>query len=259
MTSDSCGVRAGVVGVRPTRVDAVVFDWAGTLTPWFDIDIPGLWKTAAAAVSPERAEALGAALHAAEREVMRKCREEQCSATLEQIFTLAEVPLEQSVMDAYRTAWTPYTYTDRRGRAILAELRARGIKVGVLSNTTWTREWHDGIFERDGVMDLIDAAVYSSELPWTKPHPEAFRTALRVLGDIEPERAVFVGDRLFEDVYGAQAVGMRAVHIPHSNVPVHELGHTNGEPDATVQDLDELLTLVDAWNGHVAAPEPTRP
>jgi putative hydrolase of the HAD superfamily len=41
---------------------------------------------------------------------------------------------------------------------------------------------------------------------------------------------------------------MRAAHIPHSNIPAHELGHTDGDPDATIQDLGELLPLIDAWN-----------
>ena len=31
----------------------------------------------------------------------------------------------------------------------------------MLSNTIWTRDYHRGIFERDGVLDLLDADVYS--------------------------------------------------------------------------------------------------
>jgi putative hydrolase of the HAD superfamily len=230
------------------RVAAVIFDWAGTLTPWCDIDVLEQWTATARAVDPERAEQLGSLLYATERQLLKKCLDEHLSTNLEQIFALAEIPLDPAALAAYFAAWTPYTYTDPHGPGVLAGLRERGIKVGVLSNTTWSREWHESIFERDGLLDLIDAAVYTSEIPWTKPHPEAFRAALRAVGDIEPHRAVFVGDRLFEDVYGARAVGMRTVHIPHSNVPSHERGHTEGEPDATVKDLDELLGLVDSWN-----------
>lgn len=235
------------------RVEAVVFDWAGTLTPWFDIDVPGQWKTITKAMESSRTDELAAALHAAERQLMKRCLHEHTSATLAQIFAHAEIPLDPMVLDAYFTVWTPYTYTDPHVPAVLVGLRERGIKVGVLSNTTWSREWHDQIFERDGVLDLIDASVYSSEIPWVKPHPEAFRTILRALGGAPPERSVFVGDRLFEDIYGATSVGMRAVHIPHSNVPEHELGHISGKPHATLQSLDELLLLVDSWNGATAS------
>jgi putative hydrolase of the HAD superfamily len=232
------------------RVEAVIFDWAGTLTPWFDIDTLGQWTTVARAINPECSEELGTALSAAERLLMKECLNEHSSLTLEQIFALAGIRLEQTVLAAYFAAWTPYTYIDPQGPDVLAGLNKRGIKVGVLSNTTWSREWHDLIFQRDGVLDLIDATVYSSEILWTKPHPEAFNAVLRALGGVKPRRSVFVGDRLFEDVYGARAVGMRTVYIPHSNIPAHELGHTDGEPDAIIQGLNELLPLIDSWEGH---------
>ena len=50
--------------------------------------------------------------------------------------------------------------------------------------------------------------------------------------------AVFVGDRLFDDIWGARNAGMRAVHLPHSDIPAEQVGHTVGEPDAA-QALDE--------------------
>ncbi|WP_432490674.1 HAD family hydrolase, partial [Flavonifractor plautii] len=80
--------------------------------------------------------------------------------------------------------------------------------VGVLSNTIWTRDYHRGIFERDGVLDLIDADVYSSEIAFAKPHVEAFRAAADAV-EVEPQACVYVGDRIFEDVHGSQRAGMR--------------------------------------------------
>jgi putative hydrolase of the HAD superfamily len=97
------------------------------------------------------------------------------------------------------------------------------------------------------VAELIDAAVYTSEIRWTKPHPEAFRAALAAVGETDPARAVFVGDRLWDDVHGAKAVGMRAVLVPHSDIPGFQLGPVAGEPDAVVQRLADLLPLVDSW------------
>jgi putative hydrolase of the HAD superfamily len=64
----------------------------------------------------------------------------------------------------------------------------------------------------------------------------------------DPARCLFVGDRLFDDVWGAQNVGMRAAHIPHSAIPVEQVGHTEGTPDATVHRLSELPDLIDSWN-----------
>ena len=109
------------------------------------------------------------------------------------------------------------------------------------------------MFRRDGLADLIDAAVYTSEIEWTKPHPSAFRAALDAVGAADPQRCVFVGDRPWDDIHGARSVGMRAVLLPHSEIPDFQLGPVEGEPDAVVQRLAELLPLVDAWRAQAPA------
>ena len=126
-------------------------------------------------------------------------------------------------------------------------LRERGLKVGVLSNTTWPAAEHRRIFERDGVHDLIDGAVYSSEIPWAKPHPKAFQAALDAVGVVDPGRAVFVGDRLFDDVFGANRAGLHAVLVPHSNIPVSQTTGVEGVPDAVVHELLDVIALIDGW------------
>ena len=120
-------------------------------------------------------------------------------------------------------------------------------RVGVLSNTIWSRAWHRGIFERDGVLDLVDGDVYTSEIPWTKPSPRAFAAALDAVGATDPARCVYVGDRLFDDVWGAHNAGLRAIHLPHSAIPPEQVGHTEGEPDAVVQTLAEIPEIVRRW------------
>ena len=128
------------------------------------------------------------------------------------------------------------------------ELRRRGLKVGVLSNTIWPRDWHEGFFRRDGVLDLIDGDVYTSEIPWTKPSPDAFRAAMAAVGVTDPARCVYVGDRLFDDVWGAQNAGLRAIHIPHSSIPAAQVGHTEGVPDAVVHRLAEIPDVLAGWS-----------
>ncbi len=130
---------------------------------------------------------------------------------------------------------------------MFTELRARGLKIGVLSNTIWPRAWHRGFFERDGVLDLIDGDVYTSEIPWTKPSPLAFRAAMEAVGVEDPGRCVFVGDRLFDDIWGARQVGMRTIHVPHSDIPRSQVGHSEGEPDAVVERLAHVYDIVAGW------------
>ncbi len=90
-------------------------------------------------------------------------------------------------------------------------LRGRGLRIGLLSNTNWPRTFHEHFLERDGLADLIDARLYTSDLGFVKPHPSVFHEALAAVGVGDASRAVFVGDRPYDDIYGAQQVGMRTV------------------------------------------------
>ena len=117
----------------------------------------------------------------------------------------------------------------------------------MLSNTIWPREQHEAWFARDGVLELIDGAVYSSEIAWAKPHPEAFRAAAAAVR-AEPERVLFVGDRPFEDIHGAAQVGMRTALVPFTVIGDHERGPVQGEADAVLERLLDVLDVVDRWN-----------
>ena len=153
------------------------------------------------------------------------------------------VTVTEAFLDSYVRAWEPHTFTDPDVPELLAYLGARDIRVGVLSNTLWPRSWHEEVFRRDGVLDLIDGAVYSSEIDWTKPHPEAFQAAMAAIGVSDPGRCVFVGDRPYDDVHGAQSLGMRAVLVPNSDVPPYP----TAVPDAVIGRLGELRPLIESW------------
>jgi len=64
----------------------------------------------------------------------------------------------------------------------------------------------------------------------------------------DPARAVFVGDRPFDDIHGAKEAGLRAVLVPHSAIPGSQKGHVEGEPDAVFDRLGDVLAVVDRWN-----------
>jgi len=222
----------------------VIFDWGGTLTPWHVIDPAKLWAWVCEPHFPSaEAAEYAAALLAAEAELWQLCKTDQRSATLSQVFELAGVAVTDAVLDSYVRAWEPHTYTDPEASELLAYLGARDIRVGVLSNTMWPRSWHEEIFQRDGVLELIDGAVYTSEIDWTKPHHEAFQAAMAAIGVTDPTRCVFVGDRPYDDVFGAKSIGMRAVLIPNDDVPSYE----SVTPDAVVSRLSELAPLIESW------------
>ena len=237
-------------------VEAVVFDWAGTLTPWHRVDLTEQWVALATVLHAgdgAAAALLATAATAHEDQVWHRARTEQSSARLEEMlvdFGVAhDHPRLAAALAAYHAWWDPHTWIDPDAPELLKALRDNGFKVGVLSNTIWSRERHERVFERDGVLHLIDGAVYSSEIAFTKPHPQAFHAAADAVG-VDPARVAFVGDRPFEDVHGAQQAGMRAVFVPHSDLPPDQQVPVDVTPDAVVQRLADVLDVVTGWNAN---------
>jgi putative hydrolase of the HAD superfamily len=235
------------VAGKPLPVDAVIFDWGGTLTPWKPFDYRGEARALASYAKPDDIEAVTDAIFAAGALVWGRARDEHRSSTLAELCEIAGITPTEEAIAAYRAYWEPATFTDPDVPELWERLRALGVRIGVLSNTIWPREWHREFFERDGVLHLVDGDVYTSEVPWTKPSPRAFAAALDAVGATEAGRCVYVGDRLFDDIWGASNVGMRTILVPHSDIPVHQKGHAEGEPDAVVERLADVYDVVSAW------------
>jgi putative hydrolase of the HAD superfamily len=111
---------------------------------------------------------------------------------------------------AEHAAWEPAREVGAHAHALLDSLRARGLRTGLVSNA-FDPGWllHEDL-TRMGLAARLDVAVFSSEVGKRKPHPAIFEAALGRLG-VAPERALFVGDRRYEDVRGAKELGMTTV------------------------------------------------
>jgi putative hydrolase of the HAD superfamily len=230
--------------MRRMSVRAVIFDWGGTLTPWHQVDLAQLWLGVFADhLTAGQAQQAAAAIHAAAQDLWVRAGQDQSSWTLAAVFERAGVTSTDALLATYSTAWEPHTYIDPDVPPLFRFLRENGIRIGVLSNTFWPRRWHEEIFRRDGVLDLIDGAVYTSEISWTKPHRGAFEAAMAAVGVTDPADCVFVGDRPFDDVHGAKSIGMRAVLVPNSDVP----SFPGSAPDAVVRRLADLRPLISSW------------
>ncbi len=128
--------------------------------------------------------------------------------------------------------------------AVLRYLTEQGRQVGLVSNTLWSPEMHDADLARYDLLEHLPVRVYSSRAGYAKPDERVFRQALDHF-DVAPAEAVFVGDRLLEDVVGPQKIGMRAVLIES---PWHPEQSDEIIPDARIDTLDELPALLDAWD-----------
>lgn len=111
----------------------------------------------------------------------------------------------------------------------------RNLKIGLLSNTIFPKRFHAEELKRFGLERYLDLALFSSELGFKKPHPRMFCTALEKLST-GPHSAVFVGDRLEEDIEGAHKVGMNAI----LKVKEKEVRTSSIVPDAQIKNLTDL-------------------
>ena len=231
-------------------VDAVVFDWGGTLAIYAGIEMADMWRLAARHLAPDREEEVCAGLAAVEEASWARIAVDQRSTTLASLLATASAELGLDVAEAvleeaalhHLDSWTPHVRHDPDAVPTLVALRRLGLRIGLLSNTHWPRAFHEHFLERDGLTSLIDVRCYTSELDYTKPHPEAFLAVLGQMGVTDPATAVFVGDRLYDDVFGARALGMRAVLRPNPLVPSYDV-----TPDASIASLPDLVELVTAW------------
>jgi len=228
-------------------IRAVLFDWGGTLTTFHSVDMLDAWKVAASVLAPDDTDRVAAALLAAEQEVWARTTSTLRSATTAEVVRTASAAVDLPVDDvlhdravtSYLDHWAPTTVARPEAREVLHALRARGLRTGLLSNTHWPREQHESWLARDGLLDLLDARVYTSDLDVVKPHEDAFRALLDAVG-VDAHKAVFVGDRLWDDVYGAARLGMSTVWIRNDEVPPYDV-----TPDATVDTLPQLVEVID--------------
>lgn len=94
----------------------------------------------------------------------------------------------------------------------LRTLRARGLRLGVVSNAPWgcpASLCHEES-ARLGLPALVDHVVFCTDVGWRKPAREIFAFALARL-HTTPDRCLFVGDHPDWDVAGPRAAGMAAV------------------------------------------------
>ncbi|HEX6584132.1 MAG TPA: HAD-IA family hydrolase, partial [Thermoleophilaceae bacterium] len=114
----------------------------------------------------------------------------------------------------------------------LAELHDRGVTLVIASN--WDCSLPDWLAPT-GIMELVDGLVTSAEVGAPKPDPRVFERALAVAG-VAPSEALHVGDKVDNDIEGAEAAGVRGVLLQREGEPPPDL--------ESVRSLQELSALV---------------
>jgi HAD superfamily hydrolase (TIGR01549 family) len=151
----------------------------------------------------------------------------------------------RALSDAYTSAIRASVSPLDGAADTLRALRDQGLRVGLISNTFWPGDYHRKDLEHWELMPYLEHLVFSADVAAWKPYTEVFQMSLDAL-ELEPDEAIYVGDSLFFDVYGAQRAGLRGgvwIEQPERMLP-EGLEVT---PDATIRRLPELLDVVAGW------------
>jgi putative hydrolase of the HAD superfamily len=111
-------------------------------------------------------------------------------------------------MRAQILSWNSVRHVHPDAYELLDALRARGLRIGYVSNTYDPPEILREVIRDEGMEKRADAIVLSSELGFRKPSPRIYQAALREV-DAPAAATLFVGDRVLEDVVGPAREGMR--------------------------------------------------
>jgi putative hydrolase of the HAD superfamily len=193
--------------VEERRIDAVVFDFGGVLTTPVGSST-GQWLADEGIVEDSfrttmrewlvGEAALGSPVHRLETgELSGPDFERELAARL---VTSSGTPVAAAGL---LTRMFSMMRPDPAMFALIAELRAAGLRVGLLSNS-WSNQYPDE------VLSLCDPVVISGEVGLRKPDPKIFSLLLDRLG-LPPERTAFVDD-VPPNVAAAAAQGIHAVH-----------------------------------------------
>jgi 2-haloacid dehalogenase len=151
-------------------------------------------------------------------------------------YAFARVPsvdrsLRAKLLDAYLTL---DAFPD--ARATLAELKAEGAKLAILTNGT--PRMVAAAVKAGGIADLLDAVLSVDAVRQYKPRPEVYTLATTTLS-VEPSAVTFVSSNRW-DVMGAVSFGFRAYWINRARMPDE---YTDVPPLRQIGTLADLAKL----------------
>lgn len=117
-------------------------------------------------------------------------------------------------------------------RETLLELRRKGCKLAVLSDTGQSKKMKRYMLETIGIGDLFDGVFVSSEIGHAKPDKEAYFTVMKHF-NAKPNETVFVGHDE-DELVGAKKLGIKTISYQ---------GHKSG--DFVIQNFKQILNVLE--------------
>lgn len=141
-------------------------------------------------------------------------------------------------------------WSERKGHTIpnagaeetLVELKRRGYRLGIISNTMSTLDI-PRCLDAFGWKEYFEVVVLSSTLKIRKPAPEPFWEAARAL-NVKPVHCAYLGNRILRDVVGCKRAGFAlGMIIEPFGKPRPDEQDQPTAPDSVINSLSELLEI----------------
>ncbi len=92
-----------------------------------------------------------------------------------------------------------------------------------------------------GILDYFDPIIVSGDFGYRKPDKRLFQSALDQI-DVAPKNAIYIGNDMYRDIYGAGNAGMKTVMF---NSDQGTKVYHDTKPDYDISDYRELLNVLD--------------
>ncbi|NTU75965.1 MAG: HAD-IA family hydrolase [Anaerolineaceae bacterium] len=144
-------------------------------------------------------------------------------------------------------------WMERKGRAvpkpgareIIEELKKRGYRLGVISNTMSTLDLPRFITANKW-NDLFEVVALSANIKSRKPAPDMFIHAAQAI-QVHPNRCAYVGNRIAKDIVGCKRAGFAlGVMLETAGMPRIDQLDQSVQPELTIASLDDLLNIFPA-------------
>jgi len=123
---------------------------------------------------------------------------------------------------------------------VLTELKNRGYKLGVITNTVTSREEHVRMALRKiDVEKYFDVIVTSVDVGYEKPDERIFVTALRVVR-VKPKEAIMLGNRISTDIVGRNRIGMKTILLKWNRRYPEKITSLEEQPTRIIKSLKDL-------------------
>jgi len=121
----------------------------------------------------------------------------------------------------------------------------RHYRTGMISNFAYAPALYESL-DYFGIRAAFDTVVVSAEVGWCKPHRIIFDHTFQKMG-IRPNEALFIGDQLYVDVYGALNCGMDVVWIEteRQDWSPPEVQLPSWKPTYTVRVISDVMELLE--------------